>query len=118
MIGQYAVISGVLESIKGGQDLTKDYAVKVLSQRAIELPTAVQVIRGAIYNAPAFQNLFIAPIILTWKSILSDAGQYLNLEWKAKISDTFNKSLANFFPFKNDGSDAPIQDFKDFFKPS
>ena len=118
VIGQYAVISGVLESIKGGQDLTKDYAVKVLSQRAIELPTAVQVIRGAIYNAPAFQNLFIAPIILTWKSILSDAGQYLNLEWKAKISDTFNKTLANFFPFKNDGSDAPIQDFKDFFRPS
>ena len=42
----------------------------------------------------------------------------LNLEWKAKISDTFNKTLANFFPFKNDGSDAPIQDFKDFFRPS
>ncbi len=118
VIGQYAGISGVLESVKGGQDLTKDYAVKVISQRAVELPTAVQVIRGAIYNVPAFENLFIDPIKLTWKSILSDAGQYLNLEWKAKISDTFNRTLANFFPFKNNGSDAPIQDFKDFFRPS
>jgi type VI secretion system protein ImpL len=117
VIAQYAVISGMLESIKGGQDLTKDYAVKVLSQRAVELPTAVQVIRGAIYTAPAFENLFIDPIKLTWKSILYDADQYLNLEWKAKISDTFNKTLANFFPFKNNGSDAPVQDFKDFFRP-
>ncbi len=118
VIAQYALISGVLESIKGGQDLTKDYAVKVLSQRAIELPSAVQVIRGAIYNAPAFENLFIDPIKLTWKSILYDAGQYLNLEWKAKISDTFNKTLTNYFPFKSNGSDAPIQDFKDFFRPA
>ena len=118
VIAQYAVLSGVLESIKGGQDLVKDYAVKVLNQRAVELQTALSIIRGTIYNAPAFQNLFIDPVKLTWKSILSDAGQYLNLEWKAKISDTFNKTLANFFPFKSNGNDAPIQDFKDFFQPS
>ena len=118
VIAQYAAISGVLESIKGGQDLTKDYAVKVLGHTAVEFPTAVQTIRGAIYNTPAFENLFIDPIKLAWNSILADASQYLNLEWKAKISDTFNRTLANFFPFKNNSSDAPIQDFKDFFRPS
>ena len=42
VIAQYAAISSVLESIKGGQDLIKDYAVKVLNHSAVELPTAVQ----------------------------------------------------------------------------
>ena len=116
VIGQYAALGAVLESIKGGQDLTKDYAVKVLNRSAVELPTSVRTIRGAAYNLPELQNLFVEPVLLTWKSILSDASQYLNLEWKTKISDTFNKTLANYYPFKNNGSDAPIQDFKDFFR--
>ncbi len=114
IVGQYAVLSSVLAPISGGQDLAKDYAVKVLTQRAVEFPTAVQVIRGAIFNAPDLENFFISPVILAWQSILSDAGQYLNLEWKTKISDPFNKALANSFPFKSQGNDAPLQDFKDF----
>ncbi len=117
VIAQYGAISGVLESIKGGQDLTKDYAVKVLTQRAVEFPTALQVIRGAMYNIQSIQNVFTEPIKLTWSAILSDAEQYLNSEWKAKIADPFNKNMANSFPFKLSGSDVPIQDFKDFFKP-
>ena len=116
VIGQYAVLGSVLESIKGGQDLTKDYAVKVLNRSAVELPTSIRIIRGSTYNISELQNLFFDPVLLTWKSILSDATQYLNLEWKTKISGTYNKTLANYDPFKNNGSDAPIQDFKDFFR--
>jgi len=103
--------------VKGGQDLAKDYAVKVLGQRATELPTALQVIRGSAFNAPALQNLLSDPITLSWKAILADADQYLNQQWKAKVSDAFNKALAASFPFKDSQNDAPIQDFKDFFKP-
>jgi type VI secretion system protein ImpL len=33
------------------------------------------------------------------------------------VYESFSKSLANSFPIKNNGPDAPIQDFKDFFKP-
>ncbi len=116
VIGQYAALSDAMESIKGGQDLTKDYAVKVINHTAVELPTSLQIIKGAVYNVPELQNLFVQPVMLTWKSILHDASQYLNLEWKTKISDTFNKTLANDYPFKNNGIDAPIQDFKDFFR--
>jgi type VI secretion system protein ImpL len=117
VIGQYGLLSGVLESIKGGQDLINDYAVKVLTQRAVELPTAKQAIIGALYNTPALQHLLLNPIRLTWSAILYDAAQYLNLQWKAKVVDAFNNSLANSFPFKNNSTDAPLQDFKDFFKP-
>lgn len=117
MILQYASISGVIENIKGGQDLIKDYAVNVINQRAVELGTAQQVIKGALFNLPELQSMFLEPVRLTWKAILSDASQYLNAQWKSKISDPFNKTLSTSFPFKTTGSDAPIQDFKDFFKP-
>ena len=117
VIAQYGIVSGTVEGVTGGQDLAKDYAVNVLNQRAIEFPTALQIMKGALYNVPEFQNLFFEPIKLTWSSILNDASQYLNLEWKAKVGDVFNKSLANSFPFEKNGNDSPIQDFTDFFRP-
>ncbi len=117
VLKQYDIISGVLDGLKGGQDLAKDYAVKVLNQQTAEFTVAQQAIRGAVFNAPALQDLFSTPIILSWEAILSDAGQYLNQQWKTKVSDAFNKSLASSFPFKDSQTEAPMQDFKDFFNP-
>lgn len=117
VILQYASISNILESIKDGQDLAKDYAVNIITQRSVELPTAQQTIKGALFNLPEFQNVFLEPVKLTWRAILSDASQYLNAQWKTKILDNFNRTLSTSFPFKAAGSDAPIQDFIDFFKP-
>ena len=117
VIAQYGAINGVLESIKGGQDLTKDYAVKVLTQRAVEFPTAMQVIRGATFDIQSVQSVFTEPVKLSWNAILSDAEQYLNTEWKAKIADPFNANMANSFPFKQVANGVPIQDFTNFFKP-
>jgi type VI secretion system protein ImpL len=117
ILAQYGIIGGVLDQVKGSQDLAKDYAVNVLSQRTAEFPTSLQVIRGSAFSAPALQSLFSDPVKLSWEAILADAGQYLNQQWKIKVADTFNKSLSSSFPFKNSQNDAPIQDFKDFFKP-
>jgi len=117
IFGQYGTISGVLNQLKSGQDLAKDYAVKVLSQQTAEFTAAQNAIRGAVFNTPALQDLFSAPLSLSWGAILSDAAQYLNQEWKTKVVDAFNRSLASSFPFKNSQTEAPIQDFKDFFKP-
>ncbi|MGE5683248.1 MAG: type VI secretion system membrane subunit TssM [Bacillota bacterium] len=117
IIAQYGLLSGLLEGIKGGQDLTKDYAVKVLSQKAVELPTALQTIESSLYNTSILKDLFVTPVRLTWRAILSDAQSFLNAAWKTKVADPFNKTLANSFPFKKSGIDAPVQDFKEFFKP-
>jgi type VI secretion system protein ImpL len=117
IFAQYGTISGVLDQVKGGQDLAKDYATKLLGQKTIEFTTAQQMVRGAAYNAPALQNLFADPIRLSWKAILADASEYLNQQWKVKVVDAFNKSLASAFPFKDSQTEVPIQDFKDFFKP-
>ena len=117
LIAQYTIISGSVESIVGGQVLAKDYAVNVLNQRTVEFSAALQVMRGTLYSTPEFQNLFFEPVKLTWGSILNDASQYLNLQWKSKVVDVFNKSLANSFPFEKNGNDSPIQDFTDFFRP-
>jgi type VI secretion system protein ImpL len=117
ILGQYGIIGGVLDQIKNGQDLAKDYAVKVLNQQAADFTVAQQAVRGSVFNAPALQDLFAIPILSSWKAILSDAGQYLNQQWKTKVVDAFNKSLGSSFPFRNTQSEAPIQDFTDFFKP-
>ena len=116
-ISQLGFVSGVLESIKGGQDLTKDYAVKVLDKRAPELSSSLQAIKGILYSTPALQNLFLTPIKLCWNAILADASDYINQQWRKKVFDEFKKSLAGSFPFNESGSDAPLEDFKDFFKP-
>ncbi len=117
VISQYSLLSSVVESIKEGQDLTRDYALKVLSNQAIELTTSLNAIKGALYNLPAVQELFSEPVRLTWSAILNDASQYLNIQWKTKIWDYYTKSFADYFPFKSSGGDIPLQDFIEFFKP-
>ncbi|HVO74581.1 MAG TPA: type VI secretion system membrane subunit TssM, partial [Ignavibacteriaceae bacterium] len=117
VIAQYGLLTGVAESIKDGQDITKDYAVKVLSNQAIELTTSLNAIKGALYNLPAVQELFTAPVMLTWNAVLNDAAQYLNIQWNTKIADYFNKNFAGYYPFNISGSDVPLQDFIEFFKP-
>jgi type VI secretion system protein ImpL len=117
VISQYTLLSSVAESIKEGQDLTKDYALKVLSNQAIELTTSLNAIKGALYSLPSVQELFTEPVRLTWNAILNDAAQYLNIQWKTKIWEYYNKAFAGYFPFKNSGSDVPLQDFIEFFKP-
>ena len=117
VIMQYGLINGVVEGIKGGPDLIRDYAIKVMNQQAIEFPTAVKTIQGAIYNVPEFQNLLTDPIKMSWGSTLADAGSFINDQWKTKVVDVYNKLLAKSFPFNEKGSDAPIQDFDEFFNP-
>lgn len=117
IMNHFATLSGVMESVKESPDLTKDYAQKVLSQRAIEFPNAMQQIKGALYNASALQGLFLTPVKLSWRAILSETKDHLNTQWKQKVSDVFNKSMAGSFPFNQKGPDIPMQDFKDFFDP-
>ncbi|RPI68434.1 MAG: hypothetical protein EHM47_14510, partial [Ignavibacteriales bacterium] len=116
-LSQLGIDSGAMESIKEGQDLTKDYAVKVLDKRAPEFPASMQAVKGLFYSTPSLQNLFLSPIKLSWSAILHDASDYINQQWRKKVFEEFNKTLAASFPFNETGSDAPLEDFKDFFKP-
>ena len=117
VVMQYGLIHGIVEGIKGGPDLIKDYAVKVMNQQAVDFQTSIRTIQGAIYNVPELQNLLTEPLTITLKSTLSDAASYLNDKWKTKVVDVYNNMLAKSFPFNDKGSDAPIQDFDDFFNP-
>lgn len=117
VIMQYGLLTGSLEGIKDGQDLIKDYAVKVMNQQAAEFPAAIKTITGAVYNVPELQNLLTEPVRMGWGSVLSDASGFINQQWKMKVTDVYNKMLAGAFPFTENGSDAPIQDFDEFFNP-
>lgn len=117
VVMQYSLINGIVEGIKGGPDLIRDYAVKVMNQQAVEFQTSIKTIHGAIYNVPEFQNLLTDPIKMSWGSTLADAGSFINDQWKTKVVDVYNKMLSKSFPFNEKGSDAPIQDFDEFFNP-
>ena len=117
VVMQYGMINGVIEGIKGGPDLIRDYAIKVMNQQAVDFQTSVKTIQGAVYNVPEIQNLLLDPIKMSWGSTLSDAASFTNDQWKTKVVDVYNKMLARSFPFNEKGSDAPIQDFDEFFNP-
>jgi type VI protein secretion system component VasK len=112
VIIQYEFINGVVEKIKGGDDLIKDFSIK-----SDEFQTSLKTIQNATNDVTEFQNLLINPINMSWRSILSDASSYLNDQWKSQVWDAYNKILAGSFPFSEKGSDAPLQDFDDFFNP-
>ena len=116
VISQYRILSGIIESIKGGLDKTKDYAVGVLNQRSVEFPTSLQTIKGALSNTKEFENLLIKPVILSWNAIIYDATKYLNLRWKTEVVDNY-RIIENSYPLMETGRDVTIQDFSDFFKP-
>ncbi|HQJ46105.1 MAG TPA: ImcF-related family protein, partial [Ignavibacteriaceae bacterium] len=117
VIMQYGMLNGILEGLKGGPDLVKDYAVKVMNQQAMDYQTAVKTIQSAIYNVPELQSLLTDPVNSTWRATLSDATSSISVQWKSKVVDVFNKVLAKSFPFNDKGTDAPIQDFDEFFNP-
>lgn len=117
VIMQYGMLNGILEGLKGGPDLVKDYAVKVMNQQALDYQTAVKTIQSAIYNVPELQSLLTEPVNSTWRATLSDATSSISVQWKTKVVDVFNKILAKSFPFNDKGTDAPIQDFDEFFNP-
>ena len=97
IIMQYGLINGSLEGIKGGQDLIKEYAVKVMNQQAVEFQTSIKTIQSALYNVPELQNLINrCQLRLGWRSILSDASSYINNQWKTKVVDVYKKMLARF----------------------
>ncbi len=117
VVMQYGLISGIIDGLKGGPELVRDYAVKVMNQQAVDFQTSVRTIQGAIYNVPELQTLLTEPINVTWKSTLSGATSFLSDQWKTKVVDVFNKNLAKSFPFNDKGTDAPLQDFDEFFNP-
>jgi len=116
IISQYGLLSGNIESIKGKLDKTKDFAVSVLNESSVELTTYLQTIKGASFNTKEFQDLLTEPVKLSWNAIISDATQYLNLQWEAKVVGSY-KTISKLYPLTETGSDVTIQDFTDFFKP-
>ncbi|MCH8034106.1 MAG: type VI secretion system membrane subunit TssM [Bacteroidetes bacterium] len=117
IISQYGILSGTIEPISGELDKTKEFAVSVLDESSVEFPTSLQTIKGALSNTKEFENLLIKPVILSWNAIIYDATKYLNLRWKSEIDDYYNRTIANSYPFLEDGSDVTIEDFSYFFNP-
>jgi len=88
-----------------------------MNQQAPEFQTANDAILSAVYTVQEFQNLLTEPIKLSLRSVFSGTTSYLNGQWRENVVNVFNRTLTNTFPFSENGADAPILDFDDFFSP-
>lgn len=122
ILGEFGKIRGKVQSIQSDPFQAKDYAAKLLQTQTDELTGAMRAI-GEVTNVLTprsrrlVRNLLEPPIIQAWKTIAASAQQYLNEQWQNVVHNEFKNTLAEYYPFKKDGMDAPISDFERFFQP-
>ncbi|KEY57885.1 ImcF-related family protein [Serratia sp. DD3] len=54
------------------------------------------------------QSLFVQPLDLAWRQVLSPAASSLNTRWQSTIVEQWNKAFSGRYPFKATGSDASL----------
>ncbi|HGD3556780.1 TPA: ImcF-related family protein [Enterobacter hormaechei] len=54
------------------------------------------------------QSLFVQPLDLAWRQVLTPAAESLNTRWQTTIVEQWNKAFAGRYPFKATGSDASL----------
>lgn len=54
------------------------------------------------------QSLFVQPLDLAWRQVLTPAAGSLNTRWQTTIVDQWNKAFAGRYPFKATGGDASL----------
>ena len=54
------------------------------------------------------QALFVQPLDLAWRQVLTPAGGSLNARWQSGIVAQWNKAFAGRYPFRASGSDASL----------
>ncbi|HDS1153309.1 TPA: type VI secretion protein VasK [Pluralibacter gergoviae] len=54
------------------------------------------------------QALFVQPLDLAWRQVLSPASGSLNARWQSAIVEPWNRAFAGRYPFKTAGGDASL----------
>jgi type VI secretion system protein ImpL len=122
ILRQYALLGDDMDALnKGPNEAVKDYAAKVVGQKAGKLPEALGSIRNALRRfdpslREALGGMFEDPVMLTWGAVVADAQRYLNSQWNSRVADEFKLRLAPYYPFNRDERrDAPMADVLQFF---
>ena len=121
-LGQLSAMNGALDALQGQpENAVRDYAAQVLQQRSGELPTALREINRSLNTLDltakqAIRKLFEEPVTMAWQAVLNNTQNYLNSLWNTKVYDSFKGTLANYYPFRKDGTDVPVEDVEQFFR--
>ena len=115
---QYVYLTGVLESLRGDTEASKNYSARIIKQGVGEFPTAMKEIQNSLYpSLLIIRKIFETPVKNSWRTIIKDTQEYLNTQWQLRVYDQFNRTLANSYPFSSNGMDAPLEDFEDYLNP-
>ncbi|WP_346838545.1 type VI secretion system membrane subunit TssM [Microbulbifer sp. SAOS-129_SWC] len=80
---------------------------------------AIKQLRIKAANAPAPFNRWLNNIAdSTWALVMGSAKQYADRIWREQVYSSYNRSLANRYPLRDDrDQEVPIMEFNKFFKP-
>jgi type VI secretion system protein ImpL len=118
-LNQFKAVRDEIEAIRSEPERAKEYAARVLRDRAGGLPEALRTVRSALAGMDRITRevLFEQPIREAWAAILRQAQQDLNELWRMRVYRPFRNTLANDYPFNPRGRDASIVDVERFFQP-
>jgi type VI secretion system protein ImpL len=119
IIGKFIDVSNALESLT----IEPDNEVAEYTKRTLdgdgELPTTLKSVRKSLkLDRIVRKNLFEDPLLMAWRAILGVTQQYLNNAWRDRVYNQYQNTLASYYPFNANGTDAPVDDVINFFKGS
>ena len=113
-------VSSALEEMAGDDAKAAEFAASVLSENGGLMADEQRRVRSALrgFDPEVRGNLFDAPIVQAWSSVLGVAQGYLNSRWRSVVYEPFQARFQGQYPFDPTSSlDAPIADVEAFFNP-
>jgi type VI secretion system protein ImpL len=113
-------VGGVLDGMVGDPPRAAEYAAGILAENGGELRTELRTVRSVLQQMQpdARRELFEAPILTAWRTILGAAQGHLNERWRDAVYRPYQATLDGLYPFDVTSSqDASLNDFSAYFHP-
>lgn len=108
-----------LDPLIGNDAEAAAYARRVVNRESGTLVDYRQEVDNAMQTQLSVvgNNLFEAPVLLAWDTVLGAAQSYMNERWTTEVYEPYQSTLLGKYPLGN-GDDALVRDFETFFRPN
>jgi len=110
-------VIGALTDLRDGETAADPRKISDVFQEAFRSTSAL-LSEQDDFTRPLLTPLLMNPITLAWKRVVHDAGATAGASWESGVWQKWHDKLEGRYPFAASSSDAPLDDFLDFFAPS
>jgi len=114
--GQLAKLVATLTELRDNEASSDPKAATAAFQDAAKATSALLTEQDG-FTRPLLSPLLLNPIQLAANCVIGDAGRVAGAQWEDQVWKKWHDKLDGHYPFTNSNSDAPLQDFVDFFHP-